>query len=100
MGVTARQQRVFDKPQSVDKSMKEAVVLQEKNQQKVKAEEKTVYAKAKDLKAALTALSRPVGLKKTPKPPRPPGAMGPNTIHSAIANPKFNKNRTSLIQNA
>jgi len=53
MGVTARQQRVFDKPQSVDKSMKEAVALQEKNQQKVKAEEKTVYAKAKERLAVL-----------------------------------------------
>jgi len=30
MGITARQQRVFDKNQSVDKSMKEAIVLQEK----------------------------------------------------------------------
>jgi len=30
MGITTRQQRVFDKNQSVDKSMKEAVVLQEK----------------------------------------------------------------------
>jgi ABC-type glutathione transport system ATPase component len=31
MGITARQQRVFDKNQSVDKSMKEAIALQEKN---------------------------------------------------------------------
>ena len=31
MGITARQQRVFDKNQSTAKSMKEAVALQEKN---------------------------------------------------------------------
>ena len=53
MGVTARQQRVFDKPQSIDKSMKEAVAQHEKNQQKAKAEEKTVYAKAKERLEAL-----------------------------------------------
>ena len=45
MGITARQQRVFDKNQSIAKSMKEAVAPQEKN----------VYANAeknlKELKA-------------------------------------------------